>query len=78
MSFDPEYLLNREFPTIRQTYSDKDCMLYALGVGLGIDPLDENCLRFVYEDGLKVMPSQSVMMAHPGSGRKKKTWISTG
>ena len=72
MSFDPEYLLNREFPTIRQTYSDKDCMLYALGVGLGIDPLDENCLRFVYEDGLKVMPSQSVMMAHPGFWAKEE------
>ena len=41
-------------------------MLYALGVGMGIDPLDENCLRFVYEDGLKVLPSQSVVMAHPG------------
>ena len=72
MSFDPEYLLNREFPTIRQTYTDKDCMLYALGVGLGIDPLDENCLRFVYEDGLKVMPSQSVMMAHPGFWAKEE------
>ncbi|MDP6651513.1 MAG: MaoC/PaaZ C-terminal domain-containing protein [Gammaproteobacteria bacterium] len=72
MSFDPEYLLNREFPTIRQTYTDKDCMLYALGVGLGIDPLDENCLRFVYEDGLKVLPSQSVMMAHPGFWAKEE------
>ena len=72
MSFDPEYLLNREFPTIRQTYTDKDCMLYALGVGMGIDPLDENCLRFVYEDGLKVLPSQSVMMAHPGFWAKEE------
>ena len=72
MSFDPDYLLNREFPTIRQTYTGKDCMLYALGVGMGIDPLDENCLRFVYEDGLKVLPSQSVMMAHPGFWAKEE------
>lgn len=41
-------------------------MLYALGVGMGIDPLDEQCLRFVYEENLKVVPSQAVMMAHPG------------
>jgi len=66
MAFDPDYLLNREFPTVRQTYTEKDCMLYALGVGMGIDPLDEQCLRFVYEQDLKVVPSQSVMLAHPG------------
>ncbi len=41
-------------------------MLYALGVGMGQDPLDENCLPFVYEKSLKVMPSQPVVMAHPG------------
>lgn len=47
MSFNPEYLLNREFETIRQTYTEKDCILYALGVGMGLDPLDEECLRYV-------------------------------
>ncbi len=41
-------------------------MLYALGVGMGQDPLDEKCLPFVYEKALKVMPSQPVVMAHPG------------
>jgi acyl dehydratase len=66
MSFDAKKLLNREFPIVRQSYTDKDCMLYALGVGMGIDPLDEECLRFVYEEDLKVLPSQAVMMAHPG------------
>jgi acyl dehydratase len=66
MAFDPDYLLRREFPTIRQTYNEKDCILYALGVGFGIDPLDEQTLRFVYEENLKVVPSQSVMLAHPG------------
>ncbi|MDA1369302.1 MAG: MaoC/PaaZ C-terminal domain-containing protein [Proteobacteria bacterium] len=72
MTFDPEYLLNRKFPTIRQTYNAKDCMLYALGVGMGIDPLDEDCLPFVYEDGLKVSPSQSVVLAHPGFWAKEE------
>ena len=72
MTFDPDYLLNREFPTLRQSYNDKDCMLYALGVGMGIDPLDESCLQFVYEDGLKVMPSQSVVLAHPGFWAKEE------
>ena len=50
MAIDPDKLLNRDFGSVRETYSEKDCILYALGVGMGLDPLDENCLRFVYED----------------------------
>jgi acyl dehydratase len=39
-------------------YDDRDVMLYALGVGMGRDPLDENELPFVYENnGLKVVPT---------------------
>ena len=72
MTFDAERLLNRDFPPVQQTYTAKDCMLYALGVGMGIDPLDENCLRFVYEEDIKVLPSQSVMMAHPGFWAKEE------
>ena len=72
MAIDPDYLLNREWPKITQTYTEKDCMLYALGVGMGMDPLDEECLKFVFEDGLKVLPSQSVMMAHPGFWAKEE------
>ncbi len=66
MPINAEKLLNRIFPTVQQTYTEKDCMLYALGVGMGLDPLDEQCLRFVFEEELKVLPSQAVMMAHPG------------
>ncbi|HCL73862.1 MAG TPA: 3-alpha,7-alpha,12-alpha-trihydroxy-5-beta-cholest-24-enoyl-CoA hydratase [Gammaproteobacteria bacterium] len=66
MAIDPDYLLNREWPKITQTYTEKDCMLYALGVGMGMDPLDEDELQFVFEEKLKVLPSQAVMMAHPG------------
>jgi acyl dehydratase len=72
MTFDPEKLLNKYFPVIQQTYTAKDCMLYALGVGIGIDPLNEESLRFVYEENLKVLPSQSVMTAHPGFWAKEE------
>ena len=66
MTINPEKLLNRDFGSVHETYTEKDCILYALGVGMGVDPLDEECLKYVYEDGLKVLPSQSVIMAHPG------------
>jgi acyl dehydratase len=72
MTFDPEKLLNKDFPIIQQTYTAKDCMLYALGVGIGINPLNEESLRFVYEENLKVLPSQSVMTAHPGFWAKEE------
>jgi len=72
MTFDPEKLLDKDFPVIQQTYTAKDCMLYALGVGIGIDPLNEESLRFVYEENLKVLPSQSVMTAHPGFWAKEE------
>jgi acyl dehydratase len=45
------------------SYSDKDVMLYALGIGLGADPLDEKELAFVYERGLKVVPTAATVLA---------------
>src|SRR3546814_13934973 len=41
-------------------------MLYALGLGYGSDPLDESQIAFVYEDGLKPVPSLCNTLAHPG------------
>ena len=72
MTINPEKLLNRDFDNVRHTYTEKDCILYALGVGMGLDPLDEECLKFVYEDELKILPSQSVIMAHPGFWAKEE------
>ena len=40
-------LKHRPFPVLEHTYTQKDTMLYALGLGLGLDPMDEDQLRFV-------------------------------
>jgi acyl dehydratase len=61
-----EKLLALKIPDVEHTYGPKDCMLYALGVGLGLDPMDEEQLAFVYEKHLKVLPSMAVVLAHPG------------
>lgn len=51
----PEIMaLHRE---VRFEWSRKDVMLYALGIGMPSDPLDERELRFVYERDLLAMPS---------------------
>lgn len=51
--------------TTRQTLSPRDVMLYALGVGLGADPLDECQLRFVYEQNLLALPTQAITLTYP-------------
>jgi acyl dehydratase len=52
-------------PPLPQSYSARDSMLYALGVGLGADPMDEEQLRFVYESGLKALPTMATVLASP-------------
>ncbi|BBQ02032.1 enoyl-CoA hydratase (plasmid) [Burkholderia sp. SFA1] len=65
-----DYLLNRPFPSIEQAYSLRDSQVYALGLGLGADPLDAGQLRYVYEgsDGqsLRALPTMANVLAYPG------------
>ena len=59
-------VLGRTFAAIEHTVSPRDCMLYALGIGVGDRPEDARDLQFVFEQGLKVFPSQVNVIAHPG------------
>jgi acyl dehydratase len=59
-------LLALKIPDVVQTYGAKDCMLYALGVGLGLDPMSDEELAFVYERNLKVLPTMAVVLGYPG------------
>ncbi len=54
------------FPDAEVSYEPRDVMLYALGVGLGQDPLNEDELAFVYEKNLKVLPTFASMVGYPG------------
>ena len=66
MAIDPHALRNWPIPVVEQTYTERDTMLYALGVGLGCDPLDARQLRYVYESDLAVLPSMAVVLGYPG------------
>ncbi len=59
-------LKNWRSAEVRHTYTAKDVMLYALGLGIGQDPLNRDELRFVYERDLRVMPSMAAVLASPG------------
>jgi acyl dehydratase len=59
MPFDPS-VAGTELPEQTFEYTDRDVILYALGVGATTDELD-----FVYEKNLKVLPTFAVIPAFP-------------
>ncbi|HEX5506922.1 MAG TPA: MaoC/PaaZ C-terminal domain-containing protein [Pseudolabrys sp.] len=70
-----EKLLALKIPEVEHAYGPKDCILYALGLGLGHDPLNEDELAFVYEKNLKALPTFALVqgytpywLRHPETG----------
>ncbi len=66
MAIDYAGLKGRAFPDVRADYGWKDSVIYALGVGYGLDPLDRGQLRFVYEQDQLAVPTMAVVLATPG------------
>jgi acyl dehydratase len=66
MSFRPDLLLAHDFGETRRVYDARDAILYALGLGLGQDPLDQTELAFLDETRLAVLPSFAVTLCSPG------------
>ena len=68
MSFDYDKLKNWPFEEIIQTYTSRDTILYALGVGLGADPMDEQQLQYVFEEAepFMALPTMAVVLGSPG------------
>ncbi len=62
-----EKIMAMQVAPVEQTYEPKDCMLYALGVGFGHDPMNEDELAFVYEKNLKVLPTMATVLGYGGS-----------
>lgn len=59
-------ILDIESAAVPFAWSDRDPMLYALGTGMGEDPLDERELDFVTERNLKVLPTFATIVARSG------------
>lgn len=63
---DLDKVVNRIFPDTEQSYSAKDSILYALGVGFGSLPLDEKHIDYLFEERLKASPTYANVLGHPG------------
>jgi acyl dehydratase len=64
MPIDYARLTGMQFEPVRHTYTRRDTMLYALGLGVGADdPTDAGDLKYVYEKSLVALPMQAVTLA---------------
>jgi acyl dehydratase len=63
MPIQPDKLKRLQFEPVRHSYTRRDTMLYALGLGVGAgDPTDASDLKYVYEKSLVALPMQAVTL----------------
>src|SRR5262245_24782754 len=48
------------------SYDERRCILYALGIGIGMDPLDDEQLKFVHERKLAAFPTMATTLGWMG------------
>src|ERR1700743_711891 len=62
-----DHVRERTFAPISQSYDARDSALYALSLGMGSDPTDEDELPYVYEGRGRPLaaPSQCVILCWP-------------
>ena len=63
MALDYETLIALEGAAQQFTYTDRDTMLYAIGIGMGSDPVDRRELPFVFERGLTPVPTMATVIS---------------
>lgn len=60
-----ELVKNWPIEEVVREYTERDTILYALGLGIGGDPMDPVQLRFTYENGLQAVPTLAAAIAWP-------------
>src|SRR5512147_1538644 len=64
MAMNYEHLMGLKREGERFRYTDRETMLYAIGIGMGEDPLDRDELPYVFEQpSLKTVPSLATVLA---------------
>jgi acyl dehydratase len=63
MALNYEHLMSLKRDGDRFKYTDRETMLYAIGIGMGADPLNRNELSYVFEQpALKTVPSMATVL----------------
>ena len=64
MALNYDHLMGLKREGDRFRYTDRETMLYAIGIGMGADPLDRKELPYVFEQpSLKAVPSMATVLA---------------
>lgn len=66
MPIEYDKLLAIKIPDVAHSYGDRETILYALGLGLGLDPMSEEALAFVTETRLRALPTMASVLGYPG------------
>ncbi len=63
MPLDYDRLMRMPLEPVTESYTKRDTILYALGLGVGAaDPFDRSELKYVYEKDLVTLPMQAVVL----------------
>ncbi|MGP0094199.1 MAG: MaoC/PaaZ C-terminal domain-containing protein [Xanthobacteraceae bacterium] len=62
MALNYERVMAYQTGDVAVSYGARDCILYALGIGLGMDPVDSGQLQFVYERNLQAFPTLATVL----------------
>ena len=62
MPINYDELMQAKSTGVAASYSDRETMLYALGVGFMRDPMNADELPFVYENNLKTVPTMATVI----------------
>jgi acyl dehydratase len=63
MALNYDHLMGLKREGDRFSYTDRETMLYAIGIGMGADPMDTNELAFVFEkQTLKTVPTMATVL----------------
>lgn len=71
MTLDAATLMAYPIPSSRQTVAPRDAILYALGTGYGLEPLDPAHLAHTQENGLVPAATLANVVAHAGPWMKE-------
>jgi len=75
MPINYDELMQARSTGLTATYGDRETMLYALGIGFGRDPMNEAELPFVYENGLRAIPTMATVIGWGMGGAMAKSGI---
>ncbi len=66
MAVNYERLLAYDSGDLRVSYGARECIVYALGIGIGMDPMDREQLKFVHERWIEAFPTMAGVLGWVG------------